>query len=121
MLIANVKPVVTWVFRMIKIPMTILYESVDFIKVIRIKMFALYAEVPFVCLGYFAVVAQCWIIALTLWLDKVLDFAPRLPASVSKLIELQKFSQLVCISTLRSSLTCLCNCLMSIFTAESLF
>ena len=69
--------------------MIIVYEFVDFIKVIRIKMFALYVEVPFdrfgkelrfvgVCVGDFVVVAQCWIIALTLWLEKVLDFAPRL-------------------------------------------
>ena len=69
--------------------MIIFYEFVDFIKVIRIKMFAVYAEVPFdrfgkelrfvgVCLGDFVVVAQCWIIAVTLWLEKVLDFAPRL-------------------------------------------
>ena len=52
-------------------------------------MFALFAEVPFTrfskelrfvggCLGDFVIVAQCWIIALTLWLEKVLDFAPRL-------------------------------------------
>ena len=69
--------------------MIILYKLVDFIEVIRIKMFALYAEVPFnsfgkelcfvgVCLGDFVVEAQCWIIAVTLWLDKVLEFAPRL-------------------------------------------
>ena len=31
-----------------------------------------------VCLGDFVVVAQCWIIALTPWLEEVLDFAPRL-------------------------------------------
>ena len=82
MLIAHVKPVVIWVFRRIKIPIIILYELIDSIQVIRIKMFALYAEVPFdrfgkelcfagVCLGDFVVVAQCWIIALTLWLEKV--------------------------------------------------
>ena len=64
--------------------MIILYELVDFIEVIRIKMFAFYAEVPLstavpfdrfskelcfvsVCLGDFVVAAQCWIIALTLW------------------------------------------------------
>ena len=68
--------------------MIILYEFVDFIKVIRIKMFALYAEVPFdrfgkglrfvgVYLGGFFVVVQCWIIVLTLWLKKVLDLEPR--------------------------------------------
>ena len=61
-------------------------------------MFALYAEVPFdrfgkelrlvsVCLGGFVVVAQCWINPLTLWLEEVLDFAPRLTGLVSKLIE----------------------------------
>ena len=66
-----------------------LYELVDFIKRIQIKMFALYYEVPFdrfgkelhfvsVCLGDFVVMAECWIITLTLWLEKVLDFAPRL-------------------------------------------
>ena len=59
--------------------MIILSELIDFIKVIRIKMFALNAEVSFdrfgkelrfvgVCLGDFVVVAQCWIIALTLGL-----------------------------------------------------
>ena len=64
--------------------MIILCEFVDFIKVIRIKIFALYAEVPFdrfgkalrfvgVCLGDFVVVVQCGIIALTLWFEKVLD------------------------------------------------
>ena len=69
--------------------MVIVYELAEFIKMIRIKMFTLYAEVPFnrfnkelhfvgICLGDCVVVAQCWIITLTLWLEKVLDFAPRL-------------------------------------------
>ena len=69
--------------------MIILYELVDFIKVIGIKMFALYAELSFdqfgkelrfigVCLGDFVMVVQCWIVALTLRLEKVLDFAPTL-------------------------------------------
>ena len=69
--------------------MIILYEFVNFIEMIRIKMFALYAKVPFngfgkeshfvsVCLGNFVIVMQCQIIALTLWLEEVLDFAPRL-------------------------------------------
>ena len=69
--------------------MIILYELTDFIKVIRIKVFALYLKVSFdrfskdlrfidVCLGDFVVVAQCWIVALTLRLEEVLDFAPRL-------------------------------------------
>ena len=68
--------------------MIILYKFVDVIKVIRIKMFALFAEVAFnrfgkelhfvgVCLSDFVVVVQCWIIALTLWLEKVLDIAPK--------------------------------------------
>ena len=97
-----------------------LYELVDFLKVIRIKMFALYVEVSFdrfgkelrfirVCLGDFVVVAQCWIVALTLGLAEVLNFAPNSLGSLSKLIELQNFSQLACVSTLRSSLTCFCN------------
>ena len=69
--------------------MIILNELIDFIKVIRIKMFALNAEVSFdrfdkelrfigVCLGDFVVVVQCWIVVLTLTLEEVLDFAPRL-------------------------------------------
>ena len=69
--------------------MIILYDFVGFIKVIRIKIIALYVEMPFerfskelcfvgVCLGDFDVMVQCWIIALTLWPEKVLDFAPRL-------------------------------------------
>ena len=69
--------------------MIILYELIDFIKVIRIKMCALNTEVSFdrfskelhfvgVYLGDFVVVAQCWIVALTLGLEEVFDFAPRL-------------------------------------------
>ena len=69
--------------------MIILYELVDFIKVIRIKMFALCATsdqfgkgLRFigVCLGdlSFVVVVLCWIVPLTLRLEEVLDFAPRL-------------------------------------------
>ena len=69
--------------------MIIIYGLVDFIKVIQIKMLAFYAEVSFdrfgkklrfigVCLGDFAVVAQCWIVSLTLRLEEVLHFAPRL-------------------------------------------
>ena len=70
--------------------MIILYELIDFIEVIRIKMFALDAEFSTdrpiqqelhfvgICLGDFVVVAQCWIVALTLRLEEVFDFAPRL-------------------------------------------
>ena len=65
--------------------MIILYELIDFIEV---KMLAVCAEVPFgrfcnelrfVCVypGDFVIMAQCWIITLTLWLEKVFDFAPR--------------------------------------------
>ena len=97
--------------------MIILHELADFIKVIRIKMFALNAEVSFdrfgkelrfigVCLSDFVVVAQCWIVTVTLGLEEVFDFVPRLAWSLSKLIELQNVSQLACVSTLRSSLTC---------------
>ena len=58
-------------------------------KVIQIKVIAFYAEVPFdrfgkelrfvsVGLGDFISVVPSWIIALTLWLKEVLNFAPRL-------------------------------------------
>ena len=68
--------------------MIIFDQFVDFIKVIQIEMIALYAkmflnrfgkELSFisVSLGDFVRVVQSWIIALTLWLKKVLNFAPR--------------------------------------------
>ena len=66
--------------------MIILDEFVDFIKVIRIKMIAFYAEVPLdrfgkelrfirVSLGDFVRMVQSWIVALTLRLKEVLNFA----------------------------------------------
>ena len=71
--------------------MIILDEFVDFIKMIRIKMVAFYAKMPLdhdrfgkelrfvsVSLGDFVRMVQSWIIALTLWLKEVLNFAPRL-------------------------------------------
>ena len=69
--------------------MIILDEFVDFIKVIRIKMIAFYAEMSLerlskelrfisVSLGDFVRVVQSWIIALTPRLKEILDFAPRL-------------------------------------------
>ena len=69
--------------------MIILNEFIDLMKVIRIKMIVFYAEMPFdrfgkelrfvgVCLGDFVCMAQSWIIALTLWLKEVLNFASRL-------------------------------------------
>ena len=65
----------------------ILYELVDFIEVIRIKVFPLHAKVSplhakvsfdrfgkelhyvSVCLGDLVVVAHYWVVALTLWLE----------------------------------------------------
>ena len=85
--------------------MVILDEFVDLIEVVRIKMVALDAN----SLGNFVSVLQSRIIALTLRLKKVFDFTPRLVGVISKLMELQNFSQLACDSTLRSSLTCFCN------------
>ena len=69
--------------------MIILDEFIDLMKVIRIKMVAFYAEMPFdrfgkelrfvgVGLDDFVCVAQSWIVTLTLRLKEVLDFAPRL-------------------------------------------
>ena len=69
--------------------MIILYEFVDFIKVIRIKMIAFYAEMSLdrfskelrfisVSLGDCVRVVQSWIVALTFRLKEVLNFAPRL-------------------------------------------
>ena len=62
---------------------------VDLIEVVRIKIVALDAKVPFdrfskelrfvdVGLGDFISMLQSRIIALTLWLKKVFDFMPRL-------------------------------------------
>ena len=69
--------------------MIILNKFVDVMEVIRIKMVAFYAEVSLnrfgkelrfvsVSLGDFVCVARSWIIALTLWLKEVLNFAARL-------------------------------------------
>ena len=69
--------------------MIILDEFVDFIKVIQIKMIACYAKMSLnrfgkelrfdsVSLSDFVRVVQSWIIALTLRLKEVLNFAPGL-------------------------------------------
>ena len=69
--------------------MTMLYEMVDFLEVIRIKLVTLYARVSFnrfskelrfvwVCLGDFVIVVQCWIIALTLLLETIFESTSRL-------------------------------------------
>ena len=105
-LITHVQSLAIWVFRRIKIPMITLYELIDFTAVIRIKMFALHAEVAFdrfckelhficLCPGDFVIMAQCQVITLTLWLILYQDSL----GSVSKLIELQNFSQLACVFT----------------------
>ena len=89
MLISYIKSVVIWVLRKIKIPMIILNEFIDLMKVIRIKIVAFNAEMSLhrfgkelhfvsVSLGDFVHVAQSWIMALTLWLKEVLNFVPRL-------------------------------------------
>ena len=68
--------------------MIILDEFVDFIKVIRIKMIAFCAKMSLdrfskelrfirVRLDDFVRVVQSWIVALTLRLKEVLNFAPR--------------------------------------------
>ena len=68
--------------------MIILDEFVDFIKVIRIKMIGFYAEMsldrfgkelPFISIGLgdFVRVVQSWIVALTLRLKVILNFASR--------------------------------------------
>ena len=69
--------------------MIIFYQVIDFVKVLGIEIFTLNAEVSFdrfgqefhfigICLGDFVIVAQSWIGALTLRLEEVLDFAPKL-------------------------------------------
>ena len=100
--------------------MIILYELADFIKGIRSKMFPLYAEVSVdrfdkelrfigVCIGDFVVVAQCWIAALTLRLEEVLDFAQRLAWIGLSANRVAEFFQLACVSTLSSLIICFCN------------
>ena len=88
-LISHVKSVVIWVLKRIKIPMLILCEFIDLMEVIRIKMVAFNAEVPFerfskelsfvgFGLGNLVCMVESWIITLTLRLKEVLNFAPRL-------------------------------------------
>ena len=97
MFISNVRSVVTWVLSGIKISMIILDEFVDFFKVIRIKMITFYAKLSLnrfgkelhfvsVSLGNFVPV-----VFLILCQDS-LQF-------VSRLIEVQNFSQLTSDST----------------------
>ena len=80
--------------------MIILNEFIDIMEVIRIKMVAFYAEMPFdrfgkelrfagVGLDDFVCVVQSWIIALTLWLKEVLNLRQDSLGLVSRLTELQ--------------------------------
>ena len=82
--------------------MIILDEFIDFIKVIRIKMIAFYAEMSLdrfgkelrlisVGLGDFVRVVQSWIVALTLPLNKFLILRQDSFALLSKLMESQNF------------------------------
>ena len=82
--------------------MIILDEFIDFIKVIRIKMIAFYAEMSLdrfgkelrlisIGLGDFVRVVQSWIVALTLPLNKFLILRQDSFALLSKLMELQNF------------------------------
>ena len=97
-----------------------LYELVDFIEVIQIKVFAFYAEVSFdrfckellfvsVCFGDFVITEQCWIITLTLWLEKALDFAPRLVLVDLLANRVAEFFPTSLRSTLMLSFICFCN------------
>ena len=83
--------------------MIIIHKLVDLIEVIRIRVVALYAEVSFNRFGkelplsafvlaiLSSIIRQCWIVVLTLWLEKVLILHQDLHSSVSKLVELQNF------------------------------
>ena len=100
--------------------MIILYKLVDLIKVVRIKIVTLDAEVSFDrfgkelrlisdSLGGFRFKSQSRIIALALWFEKVFDFTQGSLWLVSKLLSLQNFSQLACDSIPRLSLISFCN------------
>ena len=97
--------------------MMILYKVVDFMKVIRIKIIAFYAEMS---LNRFGKALRFVSISLS---DFVRMAQSRSPFGLRKLsilrqdssglasglIELQNFSQLTSDSILSSSLTCFCN------------
>ena len=76
--------------------MMILYEFIDLMEVIRIKMVAFDAEVPFDRFSN-----KLRFVGVGLNFDSF--------GLVSKLYELQNFSQLTSESTLSSSLACFCN------------
>ena len=89
MIIIHVRSVIIGVFRRIKIFITIIYNLVDLIEVVRIKIVTVDAKVSFdrfgkelrlisVSLGGFRVKSQSGIIALVLWFEEVFDFTSRL-------------------------------------------
>ena len=88
-IIIHVRSVIIGVFRRMKVFIIILYKLVELIEVFQIKVITLNAKVSFdrcgkklciicVSLGDFCTETQCWIITLTLWLEKVFNFPPRL-------------------------------------------
>ena len=92
--------------------MIILYELIDFIKVIRINMLLSMPK----CLSNDSAKSCAFsaFVLATLRRGAVLDgrtdpWALGSFGSLSKLAELQNFSKLAYGSTLRSSLTCFCN------------
>ena len=103
--------------------MIILDEFIDLMKVISIKMVAFYAEMPFdrfgkdlrfvgVGLGDFVRVAQSWVVGQRDYPTLRHAFLILRQDSfelVSRLIELQNFSQLTGDSILNSPITCFCN------------
>ena len=99
MLVAQVKSVVIWVLRRINIPMIILDEFTDLKKVIRIKMVAFYAKMPFHRLG-----KELHFVGIGLHdfgLRKFLILHRDSFELVSRLIQFQNFSQLTSDSTLK--------------------
>ena len=89
MTIIHFRSVVIGVFRSINLFIIILFTLVDLIEVIRIKIVTLNAEVSFdrfskelrlisVSLGSFRIETQSRKIVLTLWLQKLFNFTPRL-------------------------------------------
>ena len=95
-IIIHVRSIIIGVFRRVKQFIIILFKLVDLIEVVRIRIVTLNAEVSFnrfgkdlhlisISLGGFRVGTQSRIIALTLWLEEVFNFTPRLKL-VSKLM-----------------------------------
>ena len=128
MIVILVRSVIIGVFRRITIFIIIFYKLIDFIEVFRIKLITLNAEVSFDRFGKSCTLpalvlaeTQCQIIGLTLWLEEVFNFMPRLSITrnllfgrsltleVSKLISLQNCSQLAHYPILKLFLISFCN------------